>query len=144
MRLLQGLMLALLLLGPATNALADGLTPVRDDGVWVYPMLYSIDYSGELAATSQRTAGGDLVDVWRFQGASGDCVQVHFRSSDVRPTVQLAQTSPNGTVVVPSAAPASDSLHPTYRLPSSDGYFIKITSAAAAQQERYELRLDRC
>jgi hypothetical protein len=145
MRSLLALLTALLVFAPATSALAGPLTPVREDGVWVYPMVYGIDYTGELAASSQRTPTGDPVDVWRFDGARGACVQVHVQSSDLQPTVQLAQTTPNGTVVTPAASATADALHPTYRLASTEGYFIKITAAPTARQQgQYQLRLDRC
>jgi hypothetical protein len=145
MRSVLALLMALALLVPAAETLAAPLAQLRDDGVWVNPMLHGIDYTGEFTTGSQRTANGGLVDVWRFRGSSGECARVHVQSSDVELSVQLAQSTPNGAVVTSSGAAGAGGLNPTYRLPGSDTYYVKVTSASTSQPHgRYQLRLDRC
>jgi hypothetical protein len=144
MRSVLGLLLALALLVPTAEALAAPLAQLRDDGVWVNPMLPGVDYTGEFTTGSQRTANGGVVDIWRFRGSSGDCVQVHVQASGVDLSVQLAQSTPNGAVVTTRGAAEAAGLNPTYRLPGNDTYYIKITSASSSLPHgQYQLRLDR-
>jgi serine/threonine protein kinase len=126
------------------------LQPVTrlSDGVPVYEPPLGESFSGPLNSTGR--------ELWRFQAAAGDCVDVTMRSTALDPYLELRQGSPDGRLLDSddnsgrSSASGSDwDARIRQRLPATDTYYVtattsKSTASGRADRGSFTIKIERC